>query len=417
MRPLFFALILCLLPSLAWPADHYHLARVVVTGSERYLQEDLVRATGLTVDSQVTVEDLQNAANRLGESGAFATVQYLFKPAMGTKGVEADFQVTDAEKFLPAAFENFVWFSENELQQAIHQLVPLYNGEIPASGSMSDQVESALGKILAGKGLPNDVTYMLAAEFGQLPSIYKFRIANANLKINSVTVSGSTHMLPDQLAKSIASLKNTAYLRSDVAKLLEKNLTPLYRQHGFLKFAISDIKPKLLNSDLVDVEVAVAEGDQYKLEGITWSGNTLVTSDELSKRITLKPGAAVNAVQLENDLVQVKKLFGKFGREGVVINSNPTFSKGVVAYSFEITEGDLYHMGKLEIEGLDPEQTRKLIQSWKLPEGEPYDNTYVLKFLANAVVKIPGHKWEWMSFEQIDDSQKIVNVRLQLKME
>lgn len=417
MQRLLLALILSLLPSLARSADHYYLARVLVTGSERYRQEDLVRATGLTIDSQVTVEDLQNAANRLGESGAFATVEYLFKPATGTKGVEADFQVTDAEKFLPAAFENFVWFSDSELQQAIHQLVPLYNGQIPASGAMSDQVESALGKILAARGLPSDVTYMLAAEFGQLPSIYKFRIANANLKINSVTVSGSTHMLPDQLAKSIASLKNTAYLRSDVAKVLEKNLTPLYLQHGFLKFAISDIKPKLLNSELVDVEVVVAEGDQYKLGGVTWSGNTLITSDELSKHITIKPGAPVNAVQLDNDLAQVKKLFGKFGREAVIIHSNPTFSNGTVAYSFEIIEGELYHMGKVEIEGLDPEQTRKLIQSWKLPEGEPYDNTYVIKFLANAVFKVPAHNWEWMSFEQIDDSQKIVNVRLQLKIE
>ncbi|HEY7405858.1 MAG TPA: POTRA domain-containing protein [Candidatus Angelobacter sp.] len=416
MRLLLLALI-CLLPSLGRAADHYHLARVLVTGSERYHEEDLVRATGLTVDSQVTADDLQNAANRLGNSGAFATVQYLFKPAIGTKGVEADFQVTDAEKFLPAAFENFVWFTDGELQEAVHKLVPLYNGQLPASGGMSDEVEAALGKILTAKGLPSEVNYMLAAEFGRQPSAYKFKVVNASLKIKDVTVSGAAHMLPDLLAKSIAPLKSTAYFRSDVATVLTKNLVPLYREHGFLKFTISEIKPKLEGAELIDLEVSVSEGDQYKLESFAWSGNTLVASNELSSRITLKPGEPVNAVQLERDLAQVKKLFGKFGREGVIIKPTPTFNNGTVAYKFEVTEGELYHMGKVEIEGLDAEQVRKLLLAWKLGEGEPYDNTYVQQFLAHTVLKIPGHKWQWMSSEQIDDAQKAVNVRLQLKIE
>jgi outer membrane protein assembly factor BamA len=95
----------------------------------------------------------------------------------------------------------------------------------------------------------------------------------------------------------------------------------------------------------------------------------------------------------------------------------PAFNAGTVAYNFNIKEGDLYHMGKLEIEGIDPEQTRKLAQGWKLSEGEPYDSTYVTDFVKHTVLKVPGHKWEWMTFEQIDDAQKTVNVRLQVKIE
>ena len=68
---------------------------------------------------------------------------------------------------------------------------------------------------------------------------YKFRVDNANLKIRDVTVAGATHILPDQLAKAVAPLKGIDYLRSDVAIVLEKNLVPIYRQHGYLKFAIN----------------------------------------------------------------------------------------------------------------------------------------------------------------------------------
>jgi len=414
-------LLICLLPSLARAADHYHLARVLVTGSERYKEEDLVRATGLQLDTQVTTDDLQNAANRLGNSGAFASVQYLFKPAVGARGVEADFHVADTDKLLPVAFENFVWFSDSELRDAVHQAVPLFNGQLPSSGSMSDDVNAALAKILAAKGLPSDVNYMLAAEFGQLPSVYKFKVLNANVTIRNVTFSGAARMQPDLLAKATAPLKSTAYLRGDVLIVLQKNLAPLYRQRGYLKFAIADLKPKLAEKGLVDVEIAVTEGDLYTLGGFSWSGNTLFSSDDLSKRITLKPGEPVNALQLEHDLAEVKKLFGKFGREGAVINPVPTFAEGSVTYAFEIKEGDLYHMGKLEIEGIDPEELLKLKQAWKLAEGQPYDNTYVLnyisQYLAHTPLKVSGRKWHWLSSEQIDDTQKTVNVRLQVKIE
>jgi outer membrane protein assembly factor BamA len=402
---------------MAGAIDRFNLARVVVTGSQRYREEDLVRATGLTVNTQVTSDDLQNAANHLGNSGAFATVQFLFKPAVGARGVEADFQVTDAEKYLPAMFENFVWFSDQDLQDALHQAVPLFKGNIPNSGTMSDDVSAALRKFLAAKGLPSEISYIMSATFGGLPTAYKFKVADANLKISDVMLIGAARMTPEQLAKAVAPLKGTDYLRSDVAIVLEKNLTPIYQQRGYLKFAIAEIKPKVDEKSQVTVEATLSEGEQYRLAGLSWSGNTLISSDDLTKHITLKTGNPVDALQLDRDLAQVRKLYGKFGREAVSIKPLPAFVNDTVSYAFQVTEGDLYRMGKLEIEGVEPEQAHKLEQIWKLAEGQPYDATYVHQFIADTVVKVPGHKWDWKMFEQIDDPQKTVNVRLQIKIE
>jgi outer membrane protein assembly factor BamA len=413
----FVLILICFLCSLGHAADRFTLTRVVVTGSHRYQQSDLVRATGLTVNTQISTEDLQNAANRLGSSGAFASVEYLFKPANSGKGVEAEFQVVDAEKLLSVAFENFVWMSDSELQQAIHETVPLYNGELPSSGSMVDDVSAALTRILAAKGLPSSVSYMLAANFGQAPSAYKFKVDDANVKIRDINLVGASHILPEQLAKYIAPLKGADYLRSDVAIVLSKNLTPVYHAHGYLKFALGEIKPKAEGKDSATLDVTVSEGDQYKLAGYSWTGNTLIPSDELSKQISLKTSQPVDGPQLDQDLSRVRKLFGKFGREGISINPVPTFNGNDVTYSFQVNEGELYHMGKLEIEGMEPEPQRKLMQSWKLAEGEPYDSTYVQQFLSHTMLRVPGHKWSWMTFEQVDDTQKVVNVHLQLKIE
>ncbi len=407
----------CVLPAMAGAADHFNLARIVVTGSRRYREDDLVRATGLSVNTEVTADDLQNAANHLGNSGAFASVQFLFKPAVGAKGVEADFQVTDAEKYLPAVFENFVWFSDQDLQDALHQAVPLFKGDIPNSGTMSDDVSAALRRFLASKGLPSEISYIMSATFGGPPNAYKFRVADANLKVSEVKLIGAARMAPEQLAKAVAPLKGADYLRSDVAIVLEKNLTPIYHQRGYLKFAITEIKPKVNDKSQVTVEATLAEGEQYRLAGLSWSGNTLISSDDLSKHITLKTGNSVDALQLDRDLAQVRKLYEKFGREAVSIKPVSAFANDTVSYAFQVTEGDLYRMGKLEIEGVEPEQAHKLEQIWKLAEGQPYDATYVHQFIADTVVNVPGHKWSWKMLEQVDDPQKTVNVRLQIKIE
>ncbi|HEX8925561.1 MAG TPA: POTRA domain-containing protein, partial [Terriglobales bacterium] len=88
------------------------LAAVRVTGSTHYGEQDLLEATGLKIGSMVTEADFQNAANLLGSLGAFASVQYKFEPK-GNAYV-LTFELEDAQ-FLPVRFENFVWFSDDEL--------------------------------------------------------------------------------------------------------------------------------------------------------------------------------------------------------------------------------------------------------------------------------------------------------------
>jgi hypothetical protein len=60
-------LLLCMLsPLLVHAGGQYRLTKIVVTGSSRYQDSDLVRATGLALNAQVTLDDLQNAAARMG---------------------------------------------------------------------------------------------------------------------------------------------------------------------------------------------------------------------------------------------------------------------------------------------------------------------------------------------------------------
>src|SRR5258708_12995977 len=244
-RALFFLFLF--LPLLAYAAPQYHLAKIVVTGSKRYGQGALVRANGVMGKNQVKLDDRQNAGNRMGSCGVFSSVQFVFKPAGGPNTVEADFMVKDAERFLPAVFENVVWFTDQELQSALHDTLPLYNGMVPASGTMPDDLVAALSKILAAKGLPSDVSYIPRAEIGKPPSSYSYQVNNSGLKMGPVSFAGADHLEPNVLAQAIASLKGRDYLRGDVDIVLRKNVIPLYWERGYLRATIGEFKPKLNN--------------------------------------------------------------------------------------------------------------------------------------------------------------------------
>jgi outer membrane protein assembly factor BamA len=394
-------------------AERLHLVKIVVAGSKRYSQEDLVRATGLAVNTRVTQDDLQNAAKRLGTSGAFESVQFIFKPATGTRGVEADFTVSDAAQFLSAAFDNFLWFSDSELQALVHQAVPLFDGSVAASGSMADDVRTAIANILAGRKLPAEVTYTLAAAMGHPPTACRFRVENAGLKVTAFHFSGATRVSTEALARSLDFLLGQEYSRSVTEEGLSSNLLPLYLERGFLKFKVEGFQAQLDGGGVV-VEAKLNEGRQYSLGGYHWAGNTLIPSEELSKLITAKAGQPLNFVRLEEDLGRARKAFGRFGREAASVKPVPEFGENSVSYTFEVTEGDLFRMGRLEITGVDGETARKLTESWNLAEGQPYDNTYSQKFIAAFAYKI-GRQVEWMVAEDTDDQRKKVNVKLELK--
>src|SRR5258707_4964815 len=127
--------------------------------------------------------------------------------------VEADSDLADAPAFLPAVFDNFLWFSNEELQKALHDDVPLYNGELPLSGGLPDQVSASLSKMLAAKKLPSDVSWILEGERGKPPREFLYKVENAGLKVSNFDFSGIARLDAKLVTPSVTPLKGTECFR------------------------------------------------------------------------------------------------------------------------------------------------------------------------------------------------------------
>lgn len=407
------------------PAADAKLIEVKATGSQRFTEEEVAAATGLMVGTVVDDETFRRAARQLGETGAFDAISYTFSySAAGTRLV---FKVTDADKFVPAHFADFVWFSDKELLQKLHERAPLFNGELPASGRLPDQVSDILQAMLVENGIPGHVDYLrTSGKDGQLAEI-DYSVSNVTIRIRNVEFTGAGPDEMELLEDAGKKLSGRDYSRSMLASFTQHAVLPIYHDRGYLKAACSAAQPKVIKAVVpeegdqetittVDVALQITPGIQYKLKGWSWSGNKNIPTSELQPLLHAKTGKPASTVQLEDDLRAVQELYGSRGYVTASIKADAQYDDGAatVDYLLLVTEGPVFHMGELEFRGIDNALTARLREAWKIRPGDVYDATYLKGFLVQARKLLPASMdWEVAPHVTAMARDKTVDVDLQ----
>jgi outer membrane protein insertion porin family len=413
----------------ALPPSAYKLIEVKVTGSKRFTPEEVAVASGLPVGTIAHEEDFKKAARQLGESGAFGSVAYTF--SYSSAGTKLVFQVTDADKFVPARFMDFVWFTDENLRHKIEERVPLFKGELPASGRLPEEVSDVLQAVLVENAIPGHIEYVrtTGGKNEQLES-YDYGVSGVSIRVRQVEFPGAG---PGELPLFQAAgekLSDREYSRAFMNNFIERALLPIYHEHGYLKARCAPPQPKVVKPapsetdtndnrtkpTFVDVSFPVTPGLQYKLTRWEWSGNKEIPTEELQPLLHIKAGKTADTVQLEDDLRAVRELYGSRGYVTVAIRAGTEFddATGTVAYQLNVTEGYVYHMGELEFRGIDNDLTARLRAAWKLRPGDVYDVTYLNQFLPQARKLLPVNlDWEVTPHVTPLSRDKTVDVDLQ----
>lgn len=404
----------------------YKLIAVTVTGSKRFTQQEIATASGLPVGTVAHEEDFQKAARQLGESGAFSNIDYHY--TYSGEGTTLSFQVADADKFVPAHFTDFVWFSGQDLIHKLHERIPLFDGELPTSGSLPGQVSNVLQAFLDENRVAGQVQYSGTRDKnGKLESI-DYNVVGVSIRIHHADFPGSTPNELPLLQAAAEKLAGREYSREYMNNFTQHAILPIYREHGYLKASCGAAEPKVVkpeasdsNSNVqpptfVDVTFPITPGAQYKVSGWQWSGNKVISSSELQPFIHVKAGQVANTLQLEDDLRAVQQLYGSRGYILASIRVDAQFEDAAQTVSFRlpVDEGSLFHMGDLEFRGLDNELTARLRAAWKLRPGDVYDATYLQEFLPLARKLLPPSlDWEVVSHVTAMTRDKTVDVDLQ----
>jgi outer membrane protein assembly factor BamA len=210
------------------------------------------------------------------------------------------------------------------------------------------------------------------------------------------------------------------FLRSTLRIQADKDLLPIYLERGYLKAAFSEIQPKVVRESPPEVNVAVTfavdPGRQYKTTDIQLSGNQAFPSDKLRQLIHQQLGQPANAVQLENDLAAIKKLYGTRGYMAASTQAlaETDDAQSTVKYLLQIQEGGIFQMGDLDIRGVDKRAMGRLFTDWKLLAGDTYDSSYPQRFLKEAASDFLG-EWNITINESLNEKDKTVDVTLRFE--
>jgi len=400
----------------------YKLTQIKVTGTKRYTPEQIVAFSGLRPGENVSEENFKDIVQRLGETGMFTNVAYSF--SFSPAGTKVEFQLADNDKLVPVEFDNFVWFSDQALIEKMQKYVPLFRGEMPISGNLPDKVTDALQFVLAERGLEKarvEVNRHGDEEAGTIDRVI-YSISGVEIHIRNMEFPGAgTAELP-LLTRAAQRAQGGDYERSKLRMFARLDLTPVYLREGKLRAKFGEPQAKIVHETPdefeVDAVLPVEEGREYKLAQIEWSGNTVFPTAQLSKGIHQQPGQTVNAVQLSDDLDAIKPLYRSRGYMKAVVEPHLDLNdaEGTASYKLEVKEGDQYRMGDVEIEGLDEKSSAHIREAWTLHQGEPYDASYVKRFLKDTGALVPPSiKWGVTIHEDLNEKDKSVDVTVRFK--
>src|SRR5436190_792938 len=358
------------------------LGRLEFVGLKRLTRDQVVTMSGLKVGQVIDANVLDAAAGELLKSGLFRKLSYRVH-SVGNQAV-VTFQVEESAVSLPVVFENFVWFSDEEIVAAIRKDVIFFNGTSPASGETPDKIAAALQHLLTEKHIAGQVDYLPYVSKDKQELI--FTVKGAHIPVCSLHFPGASAVSEADLIKASQPLFKTDYSQKDTMTFVPLNLMPLYRRIGYLR---AEFQPPSATLETgakcgggVNVTIPVNEGRSYRWAKSVWDGNDKLTVEDLSTALGMNPGDLADGLKIDTGLKNVTKAYGKRGFLQPTIQPSTEFddAASLVTYSFKINEGPRYFMGDLIITGVPPADAAELKSKWTLGNNAVFDESYVDQF-------------------------------------
>jgi hypothetical protein len=404
-----------------------YLRAIRAQGLQHLTHQQLNDLAGLKIDAAVTKADLQSAADRLVETGLFAKVDFSFESH--EDNLNLTFKVVEAPRIL-AYFDNFPWFADSELTEAVRKALPFYDGTLPEAGATVDRVSGILSDLVALRGMHTVVEHQVVSNPLGEGSVQEFRIADAVLQISKIEFGDPALAESKALQQHLGEIVGKTYSRMTIDLFLAEQVRPIYQQRGLLRAKLGPPEVRLSGSpnqklpDQIPVFVPVIPGVAYKLKTAQWTGNSLVSVFTLNELLGIKPGETVNGMTLEGGWESIREEYGHRGYLDAKIAPTADFDDHTrsVSYRVAIEEGRQYKFGKLVLTGISASGEKRLRAAFPILQGDLFDKAkyedLLLKLQVHPeqiFVDLPIHYESVGHWVQPDEAAGTVDVLLDFK--
>ncbi|HUK31957.1 MAG TPA: POTRA domain-containing protein, partial [Candidatus Acidoferrum sp.] len=376
------------------PAASAKIAEITVTGSQKHSATELAAASGIKVGDVVTKEQLQAAANRLANSGLASNVSY--KYSTDSAGVHLVFDVQDAE-VVPVLFDNFPWFSDEELAAVLRSSTGVFDGTAPPQGDALDKMTSALQDLLFSRGIHGRVEHALMERPDGPGQVIQFSVTGLVVKVAGITFTDPLAMKSIDVSARLVDAVGQPYSRITMLLFDYEQVRPVYLTNGYLKVTFGMPTAALTGQTnangekTVQVTVPITTGPKFTYSGVTWAGTSAFNDFALTSMIPLTPGSVADGNKFQGAVQKIIQHYAHTGYLDTQIDPQPQFDDAgaKVSYLMKVTEGPQYKMGNLVVTGLSLDGERRLRAAWTLAQGVPFDQDYFDAFVSRMKKPTP----------------------------
>ena len=350
----------------------YKLAGLTVTGIDGYEDYVLTGISGLSVGQELEVPGtaVTDAVKRYWKHGLFSDVSITADSIVGDD-IYLKIHLTPRPRISTI---NYNGLKKTEREDMEKKLGLLKGGQI--TPNMLDRAKILAKKYFEDKGYKNAEVFIrqrddVAAKNQVILDIDVDK--KEKMKVRSIIIDGD-NQLGDKKIKGTMFSKGAFAKTHEAGKLSnilkskkftperwaedKKNLITKYNEYGFrdatiLKDSVWNVDPKH-----VDIYVKVDEGKKYYIRNIKWVGNTVYSTDYLSRLLDMKKGDVYNQTYLNKRLSQDEDAVGNaYWNNGYLFyNLQPT-EVNIVGDSIDlemrIVEGQQAHINRVKINGND----------------------------------------------------------------
>ncbi len=163
-----------------------------------------------------------------------------------------------------------------------------------------------------------------------------------------------------------------------------------YHSRGYIDATVLDIKRSITtnteeNRDEMVLTYVVREGEQYTYGGITISGNTIFSTEQLVDCIKLKPGMIFNQLKFNEGLTAI---YDTYFESGYTYNSfddrmHRDTEKHEVSFTLRIVENDRAHIENIVIKGNEKTKDYVILRELPLESGDIFSKSKLTSGLRN----------------------------------
>ncbi len=205
------------------------------------------------------------------------------------------------------------------------------------------------------------------------------------VKLSDVVITGNTALTSKEIKDALKNQEwwifsffgHSGALRTDELKEDVETIKNLYFNKGYIQVQVDDpvieFKDKKKKNKLV-LRFNVKEGDQFRVGSVTFKGNSIISSSELTKEVKLKPGDVFSRDLLRHDVSRVMDRYDGIARPfaSVIPQFNIDSARKTVALTMEIQEGGEVRIGRIEITGNPKTRDKVIRREIRLDEGDLY---------------------------------------------